>query len=263
MYSNTHCRMYSGGIMIKLENVSKTYKENDIKAVDNLSIEIKPGRIFGFLGPNGAGKSTTIKMITGILPPDTGTITICGTDMLKDPVTAKQIIGFVPDEPVFYDKMSGGDFLSFIADIYGTGTAERQQAVEIAAGFGIDTKLQDSISSYSHGMKQKLSITAALMHKPEVFILDEPMSGLDPQSAFTLKQIMRRHCDEGKTVFFSTHVMEVVEKICDEVAIISKGKIIASGQLEDIRKGFNGGSDKAESLESIFLELTNESIHTS
>ena len=253
--------------MLELGSVSKTYKENSVKAVQNLSLKVEPGKIFGFLGPNGAGKSTTIKMVTGILPPDAGTISVCGLDMIKNPVNAKKIIGYVPDEPVFYEKMSGGDFLSFIADIYGSNAEDRRNAVNIAEEFGIAGKLDDSISSYSHGMKQKLSVTAALMHKPEVFILDEPMSGLDPQSAFTLKSTMRSLCESGKTVFFSTHVMEVAEKICDEVAIINKGQVIACGRLDEIRRGRNEKagtvSPQAESLESIFLELTNENIHTS
>ena len=236
--------------MIEIHNVSKTYPGNSIKAVDSLSATILPGIIYGFLGPNGAGKSTTIKMLTGLLKPDEGDVSICGINIGRNPVEAKRVIGYVPDEPVFYDKMSGGEFLGFIADIFGLNSRLRKSAEDIAGEFGIDDKLTDPVSSYSHGMKQKLSITAALMHKPEVFILDEPMSGLDPQSAFTLKEKMRQLCDEGKTVFFSTHVMEVAEKICDEVGIINHGKIVASGPLADIRTG------EETSLERLFLELT-------
>ena len=250
--------------MIQISNVTKVYKDGNVKAVDNLSLKVEPGKIFGFLGPNGAGKSTTIKMITGIIPPDEGGITMCDINMISNPVKAKNIIGFVSDEPIFYDRMSGNEFLGFIADIYGIDDTLRNDAVNIAEDFGIADKLSEAISSYSHGMKQKLSITAALMHKPEIFILDEPMSGLDPQSAFTLKSRMRSLCNEGKTVFFSTHVMEVAEKICDEVAIINHGQVIACGRLSDIRRS-RGDSDGAgaDSLEDLFLELTNENVHTS
>ena len=243
-----------GANMIQIHSVSKTYQGNSTKAVDNLSMTIKPGMIYGFLGPNGAGKSTTIKMLTRLLKPDEGSVALCGIDISDKPVEAKKIIGYVPDEPVFYDRMSGGEFLGFIADIYRLDDSLRTKAADIAGEFGIAEKLLDPVSSYSHGMKQKLSITAALMHQPEIFILDEPMSGLDPQSAFALKSRMRRLCDEGKTVFFSTHVMEVAEKLCDEVGIINRGKIIAAGALDDIRKKQEGRG--GESLERLFLELT-------
>lgn len=242
--------------MIEIREVSKTYSAGEIRAVDNMSLKIEPGKIFGFLGPNGAGKSTTIKMLTGLLTPDEGQILINGIDIRKDPIKAKSMTGYVPDEPVFYEKMSGAAFLSFIADIFRMDSAEREAAITIAGEFGIEEKLGDAVSSYSHGMKQKLSITAALMHNPEIFILDEPITGLDPKSAFTLKTKMRELCDNGKTVFFSTHVMEVAEKICDEVGIISRGRIIACGDLDEIKSERRaGGSD---SLENIFLELTNE-----
>lgn len=246
--------------MIEINNVSKTYKDNNLKAIDNLTLSVKPGRIFGFLGPNGAGKSTTIKILTGILMPDKGRVLINDLDIGKDPVAAKSIIGYVPDEPALYEKMSGSEFLGFIADIFRMDDSSRRASAVIAEEFGIDTKLSDSISSYSHGMKQKLSITAALMHNPDIFILDEPMSGLDPQSAFTLKSKMRELCNKGKTVFFSTHVMEVAEKICDEVGIINHGKIIACGRLEDIQKEQNISGE--DSLEKLFLELTNENTHS-
>ena len=240
--------------MIEINSVSKIYKNSGVKAVDNLNFRVKEGAIFGFLGPNGAGKSTTIKMLTGLLKPDEGEIIINGLNINKSPVKTRQIIGYVPDEPVFYERLSGAAFLWFIADIFGLDRSGRDKALKTAEEFGIGDKLDDAISSYSHGMKQKLSITAALMHSPEVFILDEPITGLDPQSAFILKTRMRELCDRGKTVFFSTHVMEVAEKICDEVGIINGGRMIASGMLNDIRK--NRGED--DSLEKIFLELTNE-----
>jgi ABC-2 type transport system ATP-binding protein len=221
-----------------------------------MTLKIEPGKIFGFLGPNGAGKSTTIKMLTGLLTPEEGDILLSNIDIRKNPIQAKRIIGYVPDEPVFYDRMSGAGFLSFIADIFKMDAATRKAAADIAEEFGIADKLGDTISSYSHGMKQKLSITAALMHNPEIFILDEPITGLDPQSAFTLKTKMRQLCSQGKTVFFSTHVMEVAEKVCDKVGIINKGRIIACGDLNEIKVGQN--ADSKDSLESIFLELTNE-----
>ncbi len=258
--------------MIEISNVSKTYPENNLKAVDALNLTVQPGKIFGFLGPNGAGKSTTIKMLTGILAPDEGRILMNGIDISRNPVEAKRIIGYVPDEAVFYEKMSGADFLAFIADIYEMDRDSRRYAFDIAAELSLTDKLAEPVSSYSHGMKQKLSITAALMHRPGIFILDEPMSGLDPQSAFVLKKLMRRLCDEGKTVFFSTHVMEVAEKICDEVAIISRGQLVASGNLENLRKidrqkttaghSDTGASGRTPSLEEIFLELTDENDHT-
>jgi ABC-2 type transport system ATP-binding protein len=246
--------------MIEIINVSKTYNKNSITAVENLTLSVQAGKIFGFLGPNGAGKSTTIKMLTGILNPDSGSIKLNNINLAENPVEAKNIIGYVPDEPALYEKMSGRDFLNFIADIYRMDERSRKTAGAIAGEFGIDSKLSEAISSYSHGMKQKLSITAALMHNPEIFILDEPMSGLDPQSAFILKRRMRELCNEGKTVFFSTHVMEVAEKICDEVGIIKDGKIIACGRLEDIRKEKHKDGD--ESLEKMFLELTNENTYS-
>ena len=244
--------------MIEINRVSKTYKSNGVKAVNGMDLVIEPGKIFGFLGPNGAGKSTTIKMLTGLLLPDDGEIRIGGIDIVNNPVGAKSITGYVPDVPVFYDRMSGAGFLEFIADIYGMDEDARAEAVKTAAEFGLGEKLSDNISSYSHGMKQKLSITAALMHEPEVFILDEPITGLDPQSAFILKTKMRDLCSRGKTVFFSTHVMEVAEKLCDEVAIISGGRIITRGSMEQIRQEGAGGDG---SLESIFLELTNENTY--
>ncbi|MBI9106319.1 MAG: ABC transporter ATP-binding protein [Spirochaetales bacterium] len=244
--------------MIEIIDVSKTYSAGGVKAVDGMNLKIEPGKIFGFLGPNGAGKSTTIKMLTGLLLPDQGNIRINNIDILKEPIKAKTIIGYVPDEPVFYEKMSGAQFLGFIADIFRMDAGSRAAAAAIAEEFGIGDKLGEAVSSYSHGMKQKLSITAALMHNPEVFILDEPITGLDPQSAFILKTKMRELCKQGKTVFFSTHVMEVAEKICDEVGIINKGRIIVRGDLNEIRAGQASGPD--DSLESIFLELTNEHI---
>lgn len=237
--------------MIRLYNVSKTYAKAATKAVDDLTLEIKAGEIFGFLGPNGAGKSTTIKMITGILAPDSGTIEIDGLNLADDPIAAKSVIGFVPDNHETYDTLKGIEYLNFIGTMYGVSNAALKGKIdEYAALFDMTDALGNMISSYSHGMKQKLSVIAALIHEPKVWILDEPLTGLDPQSAFQLKQLMRSHAEQGNTVFFSSHVIDVVEKVCDRIGIINHGKLVAVDTLDNIRK-----SDKV-SLESLFLTIT-------
>lgn len=239
--------------MIKLEAISKSYNKGNLKAVDNINLDIKSGEIFGFLGPNGAGKTTTIKMIVGLLKPDEGRVTIGGIDAWKEPLKTKSMISYVPDNPEVYDKLTGVEYLNFIADIYEVSEKERKEKMEYYLElFNIKDAVGDLIASYSHGMKQKIVLTAALISNPDYFILDEPMVGLDPKSAFNLKEIMREMCNQGKTVFFSTHVLEVAEKLCDRIAIINKGKIIALGTMEELR------SDAMErkSLENIFLELT-------
>lgn len=237
--------------MIELSGVSKSYGGGTKKAVDNLSLTIRPGEIFGFLGPNGAGKTTTIKMIVGLLRPDSGTIRINGYDVTTQPLEAKRQIGFVPDTPEVYEKLTGLEYLNFIADVYGVSPAERRARIErFASAFELTAALRDRISGYSHGMQQKLVVMSALLHSPPVWILDEPMIGLDPRSAHTLKELMAEHTRQGNTLFFSTHILEVAEKLCDRVAIIKNGRIIACGTLDELRKG-NGGS-----LEEIFLELT-------
>lgn len=239
--------------MLKLNGISKSYNKGEVKAVDNISLNIKSGEIFGFLGPNGAGKTTTIKMIVGLLKPDTGTIQVDGIDAWEDPLKAKGMISYVPDNPEIYDKLKGIDYLNFIADMYGISTEVREDKMEYYLEmFNIKDAVGDIIGSYSHGMKQKLVLTAGLISDPDLFILDEPMVGLDPKSAFNLKEIMKKMCDEGKTVFFSTHVLEVAEKLCDRIAIINKGKIVAMGTMEELR---SNAKEKA-SLENIFLELT-------
>lgn len=239
--------------MLKLENISKSYGDRKVKAVENINLEVKSGEIFGFLGPNGAGKTTTIKMIVGLLKPDSGQITIDGVDMWKTPLKAKSLISYVPDNPEIYDKLSGIEYLNFIADMYGISKEERiSKIVYYTKLFEIEHALGDIIGSYSHGMKQKIVLTSALINNPSLFILDEPMVGLDPKSSFNLKEIMRNMCNDGKTVFFSTHVLEVAEKICDRVAIINKGKIITIGTMEELRSH----AKERESLENIFLELT-------
>lgn len=235
--------------------MSKTYSKGQVKAVDNINLEVKPGEIFGFLGPNGAGKTTTIKMIVGLLKPDTGKVFIDGIDVWEKPLEAKRKISYVPDTPEVYDKLKGIEYLNFIADIYGIAKEVRQERIEKYLDiFGLKDAIGNLIGSYSHGMKQKLVLISALIHEPELFILDEPMVGLDPKSSFNLKEIMRERCQEGKTVFFSTHVLDMAEKLCDRIAIINKGKIIALGTMEELK---STAEDK-ESLEKIFLELTED-----
>lgn len=241
--------------MLRLKNLSKTYSKGQVKAVDNINLEVKPGEIFGFLGPNGAGKTTTIKMIVGLLKPDEGNVYIDGIDVWENPLEAKKKISYVPDTPEVYDKLKGIEYLNFIADIYGVPKDIRQERIEKYLDiFELENAIGNIIGSYSHGMKQKLVLISALIHEPELFILDEPMVGLDPKSSFNLKEIMRQRCKEGKTVFFSTHVLEVAEKLCDRIAIINKGKIIALGTMDELR---SAAEDK-ESLEKIFLELTDD-----
>ena len=240
--------------MISLRQVSKTYNKGAVQAVRNLSIEVKKGELFGFLGPNGAGKTTTIKMMVGLLRPDTGSITFDGVDVRREPLRAKALMGYCPDDPVLYDKMSGARFLGFIADMFGVSSADRAARIgKLAETFEMGDALGDLISSYSHGMRQKMSLMAALLHDPQCLILDEPIVGLDPRAAFTLKETMRRLCAEGKTVFFSTHIMEVAERLCDRVGIISHGELIAAAPLDDLRR--QAGEANA-TLEKLFLEMT-------
>ncbi|NLY68023.1 MAG: ABC transporter ATP-binding protein [Tissierellia bacterium] len=239
--------------MLELKNISKTYGKGEVKAVDNISLEVKPGEIFGFLGPNGAGKTTTIKMIVGLLKPDSGKIFLDNIDVWENPLEAKSKISFVPDTPQVYDKLKGIEYLNFIADIYDIPKDIRQERIEKYLDiFQLKDAIGDIIGSYSHGMRQKLVLISALINDPKLFILDEPMVGLDPRSSFQLKEIMREKCNEGKIVFFSTHVLEVAEKLCDRIAIINKGKIIAAGTMDELRQH----SKEKESLENIFLELT-------
>ena len=241
--------------MIRLENISKSYNKGAIKAVDNINLDIKSGEIFGFLGPNGAGKTTTIKMIVGLLKPDEGKITLDGVNVWENSLKAKSMISYVPDNPEICDRLNGIEYLNFIADMYGISKEDRKTKIDYYSElFDIKDALGDIISSYSHGMKQKLVLTATLLNDPNLFILDEPMVGLDPKSSFNLKELMRKMCDEGKTVFFSTHVMEVAEKLCDRIAIINKGKIIAYGTMDELRVH----AKERESLENIFLELTGD-----
>jgi ABC-2 type transport system ATP-binding protein len=238
--------------MIEIKNVSKSYN-GTIKAVDDLSIVIPDGEIIGFLGPNGAGKTTTIKMIAGITKADTGTITINGISIAENALEAKRQFGFVPDSPDMFLRLKGIEYLNFMADIYNVdGDTRRQRVRELAERFDMESVLTDQIQSYSHGMRQKIVIMGVLVHSPSVWILDEPMTGLDPKSSFLLKEMMREHADSGKTVFFSTHVLEVAEKLCDKVAIINKGKLLFFGTMDEVREHFKTD----DSLEKIFLEMT-------
>jgi ABC-2 type transport system ATP-binding protein len=240
--------------MININGVSKSYNRGSVKAVDDLNLEVRPGEIFGFLGPNGAGKTTTIKMIVGLLNPDAGSITLNGKDIQKQPIEAKMSIGYVPDNPDMFERLTGMEYLNFMADVYMVPQAQRRERMErFLELFEMTNAAGDLIKSYSHGMRQKIIITGALIHDPAMWILDEPLVGLDPKSAHLLKDLMRKHCDAGNTVFFSTHVLEVAEKLCDRIGIIHRGKLIAIGTMEELRQG-----DRAESLESIFLELTEE-----
>lgn len=238
--------------MIELTNVTKSYN-GKIKAVDNLNLTIPDGEIFGFLGPNGAGKTTTIKMITGIINSDTGNILINGIDTKKNLIEAKKQFGFVPDSPDMFLRLKGIEYLNFMADIYDVKSEERIDIIKnLSERFEMSKALNDQIQSYSHGMRQKIVLMGALVHNPTVWILDEPMTGLDPRSSYILKEMMREHADKGNTVFFSTHVLEVAEKICDRIAIINKGNILFCGTFEELKEEFK--EDK--SLENIFLEMT-------
>nr|MDD6335355.1 ABC transporter ATP-binding protein [bacterium] len=244
--------------MISLSHVSKSYAKGKKKAVEDVTLEVRPGEIFGFIGPNGAGKTTTIKMITGILAPDSGTVTVAGVDIAKDPVEAKMRIGYVPDTHEVYDRLTGREYLHFIADMYGLDAQQRkQQSDELLDMLSLQHAIDQQIRSYSHGMKQKLLLTGALMHRPPLWILDEPLTGLDPKASHLLKELMRKHCDAGNTVFFSTHVLEVAEKLCDRIGIIRGGRLIAVGTIEELTD-----KNRAESLEDIFLELTDSEGET-
>ena len=235
--------------MLRIEKLTKTYGSK--KAVDNLSLHIRRGEIYGFIGHNGAGKTTTLKSVAGILDFDEGEILIDGKSIRKSPVECKRMIAYIPDNPDLYDFMSGIKYLNFVADIFGVSPSERQEKIrKYADAFELTKDLAQPISSYSHGMKQKLAVISAWIHSPKLIIMDEPFVGLDPKAAHLLKEIMREHCDKGGAIFFSTHVLEVAEKLCDKVAIIKQGKLIKSGTMEEVK-----GDD---SLEEVFLELEAE-----
>ena len=235
--------------MLKIEHLTKLYGEK--KAVDDLSLHIEKGEIYGFIGHNGAGKTTTIKACCGILQFDSGEILVDGVSVKADPLSCKRKIAYIPDNPDLYDFMSGIKYLNFVADIFGVSQSDRQERIRRYAGaFELTDDLAQPIGSYSHGMKQKLAIISALIHEPKLIIMDEPFVGLDPKASHTLKLLMRDICDRGGAIFFSTHVLEVAEKLCDKVAIIKGGRLIKSGTMEDVKGD--------ESLESVFLELEDD-----
>ena len=232
--------------MLKIEHLTKIY--SDTKAVDDLSLHIQPGEIYGFIGHNGAGKTTTLKSVAGILNFNEGEIFIDGKSIKKQPLECKKVMAYIPDNPDLYEFMTAIQYLNFVADVFQVSAEDRQERIrKYAEIFELTEHLAESISSYSHGMKQKLALISAWIHEPKLIIMDEPFVGLDPKAAFTVKEMMRELCDKGNAIFFSTHVLEVAEKLCDKVAIIKNGKLIRSGTMEEVRGD--------ESLESVFLEL--------
>ncbi len=232
--------------MLKIDHLTKTYGEK--KAVDDLSLHIQPGELYGFIGHNGAGKTTTLKSVVGILQFDSGEITIDGVSVKADPITCKKNIAYIPDNPDLYDFMTGMQYLNFVCDIFGVAADVRQERIQaLAEGFELTADLAQPISSYSHGMKQKLAIISAWVHEPKLIVMDEPFVGLDPKAAHLMKGMMREICDKGGAIFFSTHVLEVAERLCDKVAIIKGGRLVRSGTMEEVKGD--------TSLESVFLEL--------
>ena len=238
--------------MIEIKNITKAYRKNS-NVIENINITINDGEIFGFIGPNGAGKTTTIKMITGILNIEKGDILIDGKSIKRDSIEAKKRIGFVPDDPNIFLRLTGIEYLNLIADIYEVPEEERISRIkELTKQFDMYDYLENKIESYSHGMRQKIVIIGVLIHNPKNWILDEPLTGLDPKSAYILKEMMRKHVQEGNCVFFSTHVLEVAEKLCDKIGIINNGKIIYIGTYEELKNKL--GEDN--SLEELFMEIT-------
>ena len=232
--------------MLQIKNLTKTY--GDKKAVDDLTLHIAPGEIYGFIGHNGAGKTTTLKSCAGILLFDAGEILVDGTNVREKPIEAKRKMAYLPDNPDLYEYLSGIRYLQFIADIYGVSRETRAERIHrLAADFELTDDLAQPISAYSHGMKQKLAMISCWLHEPKLILMDEPFVGLDPKASHRLKEMMREHCDRGGAIFFSTHVLEVAEKLCDKVAIIKQGRLVASGTMEEVK----GDS----SLETVFLEL--------
>ncbi|AKT49740.1 hypothetical protein ADJ70_13660 [Olsenella sp. oral taxon 807] len=241
--------------MIRLEHVSKSYDGGRTRAVNELSLEIPSGQIFGLLGPNGAGKSTLLNMIVGVLSPDVGRIEVDGTDLVKDPIEAKRRLCYVSDSPDHLLRLKGYEYLRFVADIYGVSEDTRAtRAPMLVRRFGMEDALEKQLLSYSHGMRQKMMVIGALLPDPDVWILDEPMVGLDPRAARILKDSMRAHADAGRTVLFSTHVLDVAERVVDRVGVIARGELLFQGSVEDLHTRFSAD----ESLEDMFLELTEE-----
>ncbi len=236
----------NGNAMLEIRNYSKSYSEGK-KAADNVSLSVMSGDIYGFIGHNGAGKSTTIRAVVGVLDFTEGEIFIDGHSVKTEPMECKKVTAYIPDNPDLYENLTGIQYLNFIADVFDIGAAEREERIKkYADAFEITSSLGDTISSYSHGMKQKVAIISALIHSPKLLVLDEPFVGLDPKATFTLKEIMHEMCGQGTAIFFSTHVLDVAEKLCNKVAMIKQGRIIASGTMEELTEG--------HSLEEAFLE---------
>ncbi|MCI6508470.1 MAG: ABC transporter ATP-binding protein [Bacilli bacterium] len=233
--------------MLSIKNYSKTYG-NGKKAVDNLSLEVEDGDLFAFIGHNGAGKSTTIKSVVGILPFEEGDIYIGGLSIKDHPVECKKMIGYIPDNPDLYDSLTGIGYLNFIGDLFDVSTEKRKEIIEkYATMFELHNDLNNFISSYSHGMKQKLALISAFIHEPKLLVLDEPFVGLDPKATFLVKKVMKEFCENGGSIFFSTHILEVAQKLCNKIAIIKKGKLVTYGDMETVTK--------EASLEEVFMEL--------
>ena len=242
--------------MLELKNVTKAYNKGSVKAVDSLSMTVNDGEIFGFLGPNGAGKTTSIRMLTGILQPDEGELLLDGISIKERPIAAKRTFAFVPDNPETFSRLKAIEYLDFISDVYKIPQEEKMERIKnYCEKFGMMENLSSRIASFSHGMKQKLFLIASLITDPKNWILDEPMVGLDPEAAFTIKEIMRERAAAGKTIFFSTHVMEVAEKLCDRIGIIKKGKLVFIGTMAELQTQHG---ESGQSLEDIFLKLVAE-----
>ncbi len=242
--------------MLELKNVTKAYNKGAVKAVDSLSMTVNDGEIFGFLGPNGAGKTTSIRMLTGILQPDEGELLLDGISIKERPIAAKRTFAFVPDNPETFSRLKAIEYLDFISDVYKIPQEEKMERIKTyCEKFGMMENLDSRIASFSHGMKQKIFLIASLITDPKNWILDEPMVGLDPEAAFTIKEIMRERAAAGKTIFFSTHVMEVAEKLCDRIGIIKKGKLVFVGTMAELQAQHG---EAGQSLEDIFLKLVAE-----
>jgi len=238
--------------MLRITNLTKRFGK--FVAVDDLSLEIRPGELFGFLGPNGAGKTTTIKMVCGLLRPTAGTVQIAGHDIGKEPLRAKAALGLVPDSPVLYKKLTGREFIRFVGELYAVNAKTATKRIDdLLTLLDMTASADDMIETYSHGMKQKTSLMAALIHDPKLIVLDEPTVGLDPRSAKIVKDVLKALCTMGKTVFMSTHILEIAERVCDRVGIINKGKLVAVGTIADLKARSGEGG---VSLEDVFLELT-------
>ncbi len=240
--------------MIELASLTKRY--GAFTAVDHVDLTVPRGELFGFLGPNGAGKTTTLRLIAGILRPTAGTVRIAGRDVTRDPVAAKSVLGFIPDRPFIYEKLTGAEFLRFVAGLFGQSGADvERRARELLALFDLEDWRDELVESYSHGMRQKLIISSAFVHRPEVIVVDEPMVGLDPRAAKTLKQLFREYTNRGRTILMSTHALEVAETLCDRIAIMNGGKIRACGTMDELRADAVAG---AAGLEDVFLRLTGD-----